>query len=115
MNQTCMWYLNTTFDVSANMPECLDGGCMCAWFWIHSDDSSVKQMYMNGFHCDITGIMSTTPIGMPMLSRQFRENPDFNEAANLGDCTIWPRYPMYWMQAEQNNMHTWVLHAASLQ
>ncbi|KZT07590.1 uncharacterized protein LAESUDRAFT_771743 [Laetiporus sulphureus 93-53] len=104
VNHTCVWNLNTAFDVPADMPSCPDGGCTCAWFWIHSDKSGAEQMYMNGFHCDVTGATSTTPIGTPMLPRRCGEDSDFNEAANPGNCTIGPKYPMYWMQAEQNNM-----------
>lgn len=36
VNQTCVWYRNTTFQVPERMPTCPAGGCTCAWFWIHS-------------------------------------------------------------------------------
>lgn len=36
INQTCVWTLNTLFEVPEAMPPCPDGGCTCAWFWIHS-------------------------------------------------------------------------------
>ena len=35
VNHTCVWYLNTAFEVP-DLPECPPGGCTCAWFWIHS-------------------------------------------------------------------------------
>lgn len=35
VNQTCVWYLNTEFSVP-KLPACPEGGCHCAWFWIHS-------------------------------------------------------------------------------
>jgi len=104
VNHTCVWTLNTEFSVPAAMPACPAGGCTCAWFWIHSDKSGAEQMYMNGFHCDVSGATNSTPIGTPMLARRCGADPDQNEAANPGNCTIGPKNPMYWLQAEQNNM-----------
>jgi hypothetical protein len=43
VNQTCVWSLNTTFDVPAAMPPCPNGVCICAWFWIHQPDSGAEQ------------------------------------------------------------------------
>ncbi|PCH42354.1 hypothetical protein WOLCODRAFT_137865 [Wolfiporia cocos MD-104 SS10] len=104
VNQTCVWYLNTAFQVPQDMPACPEGGCTCAWTWIHSDNSGAEQLYMNGFHCDITGATSTTPIGKPMLPRRCGADPTQNQEANPGNCTIGPKYMMYWLQAEGNNM-----------
>lgn len=36
VNQTCVWTRFTDFQVPARMPPCPDGGCICAFFWIHS-------------------------------------------------------------------------------
>ena len=36
VNQTCVWDRFTDFAVPERMPACPDGGCLCAWFWIHS-------------------------------------------------------------------------------
>lgn len=36
VNQTCVWTRFTDFSVPQRMPPCPDGGCICAWFWIHS-------------------------------------------------------------------------------
>ncbi|OSX58817.1 hypothetical protein POSPLADRAFT_1049008 [Postia placenta MAD-698-R-SB12] len=105
VNQTCVWYLNTEFAVPAEMPACGPEGCTCAWFWIHSDKSGAEQMYMNGFSCNVTGATGTTPIGKSMLPRRCGADSDQNEAANPGNCTIGPKLPMYWMQAEGNNMN----------
>lgn len=42
VNQTCVWYRFTEFQVPERMPPCPEGGCTCAWFWIHSvSDPSV--------------------------------------------------------------------------
>ena len=35
VNHTCVWYLNTAFEVP-DLPDCPPEGCVCAWFWIHS-------------------------------------------------------------------------------
>lgn len=36
VNHTCVWTRFTDFQVPAKMPPCPDGGCICAFFWIHS-------------------------------------------------------------------------------
>ena len=36
VNHTCVWTVHTDFQVPAAMPPCPEGGCTCAWFWIHS-------------------------------------------------------------------------------
>lgn len=36
VNHTCVWTRFTDFQVPARMPSCPDGGCICAFFWIHS-------------------------------------------------------------------------------
>ena len=36
VNQTCVWTRFTDFQVPERMPPCPEGGCTCAWFWIHS-------------------------------------------------------------------------------
>lgn len=36
VNQTCVWNRFTNFAVPERMPPCPEGGCTCAWFWIHS-------------------------------------------------------------------------------
>jgi hypothetical protein len=45
VNQTCVWYLNTTFNIPANMPPCPNGKCICAWFWIHKADAGSEQSW----------------------------------------------------------------------
>ena len=41
VNQTCVWTRFTDFQVPARMPPCPDGGCTCAFFWIHSVSLSI--------------------------------------------------------------------------
>ena len=43
VNQTCVWTRFTDFQVPQRMPPCPEGGCICAWFWIHSPDSGGEQ------------------------------------------------------------------------
>lgn len=43
VNQTCVWTRFTDFQIPAAMPPCPEGGCICAWFWIHSPDSGGEQ------------------------------------------------------------------------
>lgn len=43
VNQTCVFHRFTDFQVPAAMPACPPGGCICAWFWIHSQDSGGEQ------------------------------------------------------------------------
>jgi hypothetical protein len=51
VNHTCVWYLNTTFEVPKNMPPCpirKDTGyeqCICMWGWTHKADSGAEQSW----------------------------------------------------------------------
>ena len=47
VNQTCVWSRFTEFSVPARMPPCPNGKCICAWFWIHSQDSGGEQSAFN--------------------------------------------------------------------
>ncbi|KAH9838462.1 uncharacterized protein C8Q71DRAFT_722637 [Rhodofomes roseus] len=102
-NDTCVWNLNTDFQIPAQLPACSGANCVCAWFWIHSDDSGAEQLYMTGFNCNVTGATGTTPIGQKMLARQCGTDTTTGLTANPGNCTIGPKYPIYWLQAERNN------------
>ncbi|OBZ72245.1 hypothetical protein A0H81_08036 [Grifola frondosa] len=105
VNHTCVWTLNTAFQVPADMPACPEGGCHCAWFWIHSPDSGSEQNYMNGFKCQVTGATGTKAIGTPGLPRRCGADPNNGHPnATPGNCTIGPKQPFYWYQNERNNM-----------
>lgn len=43
VNQTCVWTRFTEFQVPANMPPCPEGGCTCAFFWVHSPNSGGEE------------------------------------------------------------------------
>ncbi|TCD61917.1 hypothetical protein EIP91_007709 [Steccherinum ochraceum] len=104
-NATCPWTLHTDFHIPAAMPECPDGGCICAFFWIHQPDSGSEQMYMNGFRCKVTGATGTTAIGKAALARRCGADPA-NGVPNAtpSNCTVGPKQPLYWDQKERNNM-----------
>ncbi|KAI0349736.1 hypothetical protein OH77DRAFT_1507355 [Trametes cingulata] len=105
VNHTCVWTRFTDFPVPARMPPCPEGGCHCAWFWIHSADSGGEQNYMTGFKCNVTGSTSTVPLAKPQLPRRCGADPDFGKPdAVPGNCTYGAKQPFYWFQAERNNM-----------
>ncbi|KAL4244267.1 hypothetical protein ABKN59_010384 [Abortiporus biennis] len=93
------------FTVPARMPPCPAGGCICAWFWIHSQDSGGEQNYMNGFKCNITGSTSNVALAKPQVPRRCGADPDNGKMqASPGNCTYGAKQPFYWFQAERNNM-----------
>ncbi|KAI0636238.1 hypothetical protein C8Q77DRAFT_1052406 [Trametes polyzona] len=105
VNQTCVWNRFTDFQVPARMPACPEGGCHCAWFWIHSPDSGSEQIYMNGFKCDITGASSTVPLAKPKVARRCGADPEHGKPDPVpGNCTYGAKQPLYWLQKERNNM-----------
>ncbi|KAJ3899590.1 hypothetical protein F5879DRAFT_502159 [Lentinula edodes] len=105
VNQTCVWTRFTDFQVPERMPECPNGMCTCAWFWIHSADSGGEQNYMTSFQCNITGATSTVPLAKPQVPRRCGADPEFGkELASLSNCTYGAKQPLYWFQAENNTM-----------
>lgn len=123
INQTCVWNRFTDFQVPARMPPCPPGGCICAWFWIHSPDSGGEQSqytlllwsrsrlitpaidYMNGFRCNVTGSTSNIPVAKPQLARQCGKNPADGKMEDFpGNCTYGAKQPFYWFQKERNNV-----------
>ncbi|KAH8100774.1 hypothetical protein BXZ70DRAFT_971902 [Cristinia sonorae] len=106
VNHQCVWNRFTNFSVPARMPACPEGGCTCAWFWIHSPKSGSEQNYMNGFKCNVTGSTSDVPLARPQVPRRCGADPDNNVAqATPGNCTYGAKQPFYWFQAERNNMN----------
>ena len=96
INHRCIWDRYTDFQIPANMPECPDGKCTCAWFWQHREDAGGDEMYMNAFQCKITGATATTPI--PQGQVPVRCVDDSSK------CIKGAKQPFYWDQAERNNM-----------
>lgn len=96
VNHECVWITSTTFPIPQDMPPCPEGGCICGWHWIHSPDSGSAQMFMNGFRCNVTGSTSDIPLAKPEVPK--RCTGDFSQ------CNQGAQQPMYWWQAERNNM-----------
>jgi hypothetical protein len=94
-NRHSPWFLNNQFQIPEGLQTCPDGGCICAWFWIHAIDSGSEQMYMNPFRCTVSGKTGSKPIGKPSLARRCENNPS--------NCTVGPVNPIYWHQKERNN------------
>ncbi|KAI0366278.1 hypothetical protein BV20DRAFT_657963 [Pilatotrama ljubarskyi] len=104
VNQTCVWNRFTDFHVPARMPAGPEGGCHCAWFWIHSPDSGSEQIYMNGFKCDVTGATSNVPLAKPKVARRCGADPEHGKPDPVpGNCTYGAKQPLYWLQKEGNN------------
>ncbi|KAI5117029.1 hypothetical protein M0805_001545 [Coniferiporia weirii] len=105
VNHTCVWNRFTNFDVPAQMPACPEGGCICAFFWIHAPDSGSEQIFMNGYRCQVTGATSTTPVATSRVARRCGADPDFSKPdAAAWNCTYGAKQPLYWDQTENNNM-----------
>jgi hypothetical protein len=96
VNHECVWKVNTPFQIPKDMPPCPEGGCICAWHWIHSVDSGSAQMYMNGFRCKVTGSTANTPVSKPVVPKRC--------TGDLSKCNQGAQQPLYWFQAEGNNM-----------
>ncbi|KAJ6580574.1 hypothetical protein DFH09DRAFT_1146147 [Mycena vulgaris] len=105
VNQTCVWTRFTDFQVPAKMPPCPPGGCTCAFFWIHAPDSGGEQNYMNGFKCNVTGTTSDVALAAPKVPRRCGADTSAGKPhAAPGNCTYGAKQPLYWFQAERNNM-----------
>ncbi|KAI0703781.1 hypothetical protein BC835DRAFT_1410509 [Cytidiella melzeri] len=105
VNQTCVWTRFTDFQVPAKMPPCPPGGCICAWFWIHSPDSGGEQNYMNGFKCNVTGSTSDVALAKPQVARRCGKDPANGKMVDTpGNCTYGAKQPFYWFQQQNNNM-----------
>ncbi|EIN04021.1 hypothetical protein PUNSTDRAFT_146766 [Punctularia strigosozonata HHB-11173 SS5] len=105
INQTCVFNRFTDFQVPERMPACPEGGCTCAFFWIHSQDSGGEQNYMNGFKCNVTNATSNVALATPQIPRRCGADPENNVPnPTPGNCTYGAKQPFYWFQAERNNM-----------
>ncbi|KAF8731085.1 hypothetical protein AX14_005215 [Amanita brunnescens Koide BX004] len=105
VNYQCVWTMFTDFEVPADMPACPDGGCTCAFHWIHSPKSGSAQMYMNGFKCKITNAKPDAPkLAKPQLARRCGYDKYNDVPGHPANCTDGPINPMYWKQRAGNNM-----------
>ena len=61
--------------------------------------------YMNGFQCNITGSTSNVPLATAQVPRRCGADPDNGKPnAAPGNCTYGAKQPLYWFQAERNNV-----------
>ncbi|PFH51108.1 hypothetical protein AMATHDRAFT_75186 [Amanita thiersii Skay4041] len=105
VNHKCVWSRMTEFEIPGDMPLCPEGGCTCAWFWIHSPRSGEEQMYMNGFKCTVTNSRPGAPaLARPQLARRCGFDKYNNVQADPKNCTQGAKLPFYWKQAEGNSM-----------
>jgi len=106
VNQTSPWERFTKYQIPADMPACPEGGCTCAWFWIHSQDAGSEQNYMNTYQCTITGAKSTVPLAKPQVPRRCGadSDPELVKAFEPKNCTYGAKQPLYWFQQEKNNV-----------
>ncbi|KAK7032893.1 hypothetical protein R3P38DRAFT_2919543 [Favolaschia claudopus] len=88
------WKRIATYEVP-DLPECPDGGCICAWGWV-PNGCGEPNMYMQGFRCKVTGQPGKYAVAPAV--------PPTYCADNSADCTSGPRQMIYWNQAEGNNI-----------
>jgi len=107
VNHTCVWSRFTDFHVPERMPPCPEGGCTCAFFWIHSEKGGGEENYMNGFKCDVTGAADNAgvQVAQSRVPRRCGSDVERNKPeASPGNCTYGAKTPFYWVQNERNNM-----------
>ncbi|TRM67874.1 hypothetical protein BD626DRAFT_626261 [Schizophyllum amplum] len=103
VNQTCVWTRFTEFEVPERMPACPEGGCICAWHWIHSIEGGGEENYMNGFRCNVTGATSDVPLAEPVAPRRCGADVDNNKASSvLGNCTYGAKTPIWWLNNQSD-------------
>src|SRR5262245_34808232 len=62
---------------------------------------------MNGFKCNVTSSISTTPIAKSQIPRRCGADPEHNKPTDVpGNCTFGAKQPFYWFQKEQNNVRS---------
>lgn len=73
-----------------NLPECPDGNCICAWFWIPKN-SGAKNFYMTPFVCHVTGANAdASPVDVEYAIPPRR-------CLDPNNCNFGPRQPAYWL------------------
>ena len=72
-----------------NLPECPNGNCICAWFWIPKN-SGAKNFYMTPFVCHVTGAdADASPVDVEYAIPPRR-------CLDPTNCNFGPRQPAYW-------------------
>lgn len=85
IQENCVRTRDTVFDIPANLPECPDGECTCAWFWQGKD--AQNEQYMVGFRCKVEGgVVGIHPNPVPPRKGKISG----------------PTQPMYWANSNSN-------------
>jgi len=93
------------FDIPA-LPACPNNRCICSWFWIHNSTGGSDQMYMTAFQCNVKN-PSTRKITKPSVPIRCDGRPPCHLYPNVGNFTNkceTSLNPMYWGNAQGNNM-----------
>ncbi|KAF9450455.1 hypothetical protein P691DRAFT_725922 [Macrolepiota fuliginosa MF-IS2] len=103
VNQTCVLRRHTDFQVPEQMPACPEEGCICAFFWIHSQDAGGEENYMNGFRCKVANATSTVALAKPEVPRRCGPDPENNKQYSIpANCTYGAKQPLYWLNDNSN-------------
>lgn len=120
VNHTCVWTRFTEFQVPERMPPCPEGGCTCAFFWIHSPKSGGEESkrrymvyhyripnqvidYMNGFKCNVTSSTSSVPVAQSKIARRCGADTENDKSFSVpGNCTYGAKQPFYWLNDRNN-------------
>ncbi|KAL7421844.1 hypothetical protein Q5752_003615 [Cryptotrichosporon argae] len=97
-NASCPWFKDVDFAIPADIPACPADGCTCQFNWVHSDDSGSEQIYSLMYRCNVTGATATEAIPSSTVANKCDYPTD------TSNCTVGPRQPFYWLQAERNNI-----------
>lgn len=95
-NQSAPYWRETIYGFPAGLPPCPQGGCHCAWVWIHSPVGGGQEMYMTGYRCMV---MNADPNAKPLAKPQVARKCPYDK----NNCTIGAKQPHYWYQQERNN------------
>ncbi|KAF8337592.1 uncharacterized protein EI90DRAFT_3256312 [Cantharellus anzutake] len=112
----CVWTRWTAFDVPADMPACPNGKCICAWHWA----SQCITGYVKALTDTLSQFRSTIQIRDLNRSKSGSHRDETpwetpgprycgadsakNKPAVPSNCTYGAKSPMWWFQAEGNNM-----------
>ncbi|KAH9986246.1 hypothetical protein BJV77DRAFT_1071085 [Russula vinacea] len=61
-------------------------------------------LYFNGFQCNFENANSNKTVGPSQVARRCGPEEANNYTWNYSNCTYGPKQPLYWLQAERNNM-----------
>jgi len=59
---------------------------------------------MTGFQCNMQGATGNKALGKPQIPRYCGADPAKGKVADPSNCTYGAKAPMWWLQAERNNM-----------